>query len=122
MKNINYLKIGFVFLLFFSLNNSFAQSAKPHFVIKNVDAPEETIKYYSAFKDFDFEQYRFYGKRRIIKFSNSNAILELFSAQELADLYQREVHPLNIMNDSPIKEIEFIYFPEEGKVKIKHVK
>jgi hypothetical protein len=122
MKHINYLTVAFVFLLMITINNKlFSQNAKPHYIIQNGGSPEETLKYSNALKDFDFEQYRFYNKRRIIKFTNSNATIELFSAKELLDLYQRPVHPFNIMNDIPTNDIEFLYFPTEGKVKISKI-
>ena len=113
------MRIALATLLMVVFNHAgFSQTSKPHFDIKNAASPEETNKIYNAVKDFDFEQYRFYNKRRVIKFSNSNTFLELYSAKELLDIYQRPVHPLNIMNDTPTKELEFIYFPEAGKVKI----
>jgi hypothetical protein len=122
MKQLNYLTTTLFFLLLLSFSNrAISQTSKQHFIIQNAGSPEETIKYTNALKDFDFEQYRFYSKRRIIKFSNTNAVIELLSAKELLDLYQRPIHPFNIMNNTPSKEIEFYYFSDSGKVKINEI-
>jgi hypothetical protein len=122
MKNINNLKLGFVFLfLIFLGNKSFSQTTKAHFVILNGGSAENTERYYNAVKNFDFEQYRFVDKRRVIKFTNTEVKIELFSARELLDLYHREIHPSNIKNNIADKEIEFYYFPESGQAKLNEI-
>ena len=95
----------------------FAQTAKPHFII-HTSATQDIPNYEYALKDFDFDSYRFYDKRRIIKFTNSDATIELYSAKELLDIYGKPVSPFTLMDNKPKKEIEFYFFPSEGKVKI----
>lgn len=122
MKKIISLKVGFAFLLLLTIGNKLlAQTSKNHFVILNGGSSEETAKYYNALKNFDFEQYRFIDKRRTIKFTNTDAKIELFSAKELLNLFQRQIHPLNISDNIAKKEIEFYYFPEAGKVKLNEI-
>ncbi len=98
-----------------------AQNAKPHFIVHNPGNTEEIPNYEYALKEFDFDQYRFYDKRRIIKFANSEATIELYSAKELLDLYQKPISPFTLMDNKPKKEIEFYFFPSEGKVKIREM-
>jgi hypothetical protein len=94
-----------------------AQTSKPHFEIKNAKDQKEAAAYLNALKDVDFEKFRFYSQRRTIHFINSPVIIELFSAQELLDLYGRPIHDANIRNNKALKDIQFEYFPESGAAK-----
>jgi hypothetical protein len=95
-----------------------AQTAKPHFVIHNPGNAADNPNYEYALKDFDFDSYRFYDKRRTIKFTNSDVTIELYSAKELLDIYGKPVSPFTLMDNKPKKEIEFYFYPSQGKVKI----
>lgn len=100
------------------LSNGHAQTAKPHFVIHNPGNVADNAKYEYALKEFDFDSYRFYSKRRILKFTNTDVTIELYSAKELLEMYQKPISPFTIMDDTPKKEIEFYFYPSQGKVKI----
>ncbi|HEX8517062.1 MAG TPA: hypothetical protein VF868_12760 [Bacteroidia bacterium] len=100
----------FLFILFLT-GTTYAQTTKPHFLIKNTRSAEENDKIYEGIKDIDFRAHRFYSKRRVIKFSNSPVEVELFSAKELEELYSRPVSPLTLMNNVPKEEVEFFYHP-----------
>ncbi len=95
-----------------------AQTAKPHFVIHNPGNVADNPKYENALKEFDFDSYRFYTKRRHIKFTNTDVTIELYSAKELLEMYQKPISPFTLMDDTPKKEIEFYFYPSQGKVKI----
>ena len=95
-----------------------AQTAKPHFIIHNPGNTDDNPNYEYALKDFDFDSYRFYDKRRIIKFTNTDVTIELYSAKELLDIYQKPISPFTLMDNKPKKEIEFYFYPSQGKVKI----
>jgi hypothetical protein len=115
-------KILFTFFLIFIVQLSSAQNSKTHFIIHNPGNSSENAKIENAFSTFDFDSFRFYDKRRTIKFTGSDISIELYSAKELLDTYGKPVSPFTIMNNKPSKEIEFYYFPAEGKVKINEMK
>ncbi|MDF2435665.1 MAG: hypothetical protein K0Q95_41 [Bacteroidota bacterium] len=104
-------------LLVFIETGLFAQTSKPHFEIKNAKDQKEAAIFYNSLKDMDLEQFRFYSERRVISCVNSAVTIELYSAKELLDLYQRPVHDANIRDNKALKTIEFIYYPEAGIAK-----
>lgn len=97
-----------------------AQNAKPHYVVNNTSSAQETANYINLFKDFNFDQYRFYDKRRIITFIKSNVTVELYSAKELLEIYQKPISPFTIMDNVAKKEIAFLM--NGGKVQIVTIK
>ena len=105
-----------LFLLFSITKTISAQSGKAHYVINNPDNVVQTSIYETAFKDFDFASYRFYDKRRVIKFVNSTTTIELYSAKELLELYQKPINPSTIMDNTPKKDIAFVLYG--GKVQV----
>jgi hypothetical protein len=112
-----YLRSFFILFILSCSQIGLAQITKPHFEIKNAKDQKESTAFYNAVKDVNFEEYRFYSERRVIRFVNSPVTIELFSAKELLDMYQRPVHELNILNNKAKKEIEFQYFPQSGSAK-----
>lgn len=104
------------FLFFFLFQKVSAQNIKPHYVIKNASDKLEVQKYNNLLKKFVFDQYRFYDKRRTIKFTNSNITVELFSAKELLEIYQKQISPFTIMDTIAKKEIAF--YLNGGKIQI----
>lgn len=102
-------------VFFFAFQSfSFAQGSKPHYVVNN--AGTETAKYYQLLDNFNFDQYRLLDKRRTVKFMNSAITVDLYSAQELKDTYQKAISPLTIM-DNTIKN-DIIFLMNGGKVQI----
>ena len=116
LKHASAIALTLLLSIAFSRSGN-AQTAKPHFVIHTQNA-DDIPNYEHALKDFDFDSYRFYDKRRIIKFTNSSATIELYSAKELLDIYGKPVSPFTLMDNKPKKEIEFYFYPSEGKAKI----
>lgn len=104
------------FLFFISFQKASAQNIKPHYIIKNASGGLEVQKYNDLLKDFVFDQYRFYDKRRTIKFTNSDVTVELFSAKELLEIYQKQISPFTIMDTIAKKEIAFYLYG--GKIQI----
>ena len=108
--------LSFLMVFFIYTQKSEAQVSKPHFVINNAVDTIEVQLYYNILKEFDFDEYRYFDQRRTIKFTNSNITIDLYSAKELLDIYQKPVSPFTIMNNVAIKEISF--FLNGGKVQI----
>ena len=110
-------KTIFVLFLFIAITkSSFAQGSKPHYVVNNPGDAKETAGYYDLLSNFDFDQYRFYDKRRTIKFVNNNVTVDLYSAKELLETYQKPVSPFTIMDNVPKKDIAF--FLNGGKIQL----
>lgn len=119
----NFLKTIFVLFLFFAFTKtSFSQEGKTkaHYVVNNAADAKETVSYTELLSQFNFEQYRFYDKRRTIKFINNNITVDLFSAKELLEVYGKPISPLTIMDNIPKKDIAFLL--NGGKVQIVTVK
>ncbi|CAN5416378.1 hypothetical protein BH10BAC1_BH10BAC1_03360 [soil metagenome] len=110
-------KTIFMLFLFFALSNSsFAQGSKPHFLVNNTGDAKETASYYDLLSNFNLDEYRFYDKRRTIKFVNSNVTVELYSAKELLEIYQKPISPFTIMDNIAKKDISF--YLNGGKIQI----
>lgn len=65
-------------------------------MILNVSNPDEEKRIRTACENYtEFDRYRLIDARRQIKIKNSNAIIELFSGEELKLKYGKELSPLN---------------------------
>jgi hypothetical protein len=98
----------------------FAQGTKPHYLVNNAVDAKETETYYDLLSNFNFDQYRFYDKRRTITFVKSAITVELYSAKELLETYQKSISPLTIMDNIPQTDIAFLMYA--GKVQIVKIK
>lgn len=115
------VKTIIILFSFFAFSQStFAQGSKPHYVINNAVDAKDLANYYDILKDFDFDEYRFYDKRRTIKFVKSNVTVDLYSAKELLDIYQKPISPLTIMDNVAKTTVSFLLYA--GKVQIITVK
>jgi hypothetical protein len=112
--------IFFLFLVLIIDVTAFAQGAKPHYVVNNAGDAKETENYYYLLSNFNFDQYRFYDKRRTITFVKSAVTVELYSAKELLETYQKPISPLTIMDNFPQTDIAFLM--NAGKVQIVKIK
>jgi len=112
--------IFFLFLVLIIDVTAFAQGAKPHYVVNNAGDAKETENYYYLLSNFNFDQYRFYDKRRTITFVKSAVTVELYSAKELLETYQKPISPLTIMDNIPQTDIAFLM--NAGKVQIVKIK
>lgn len=87
-------------------------SAKQHFIIHSVDHTTDLKKYETAANTWGkLDEFRLLDKRRIISFTDHKATIELFSANELKDLYGKQISPLTITSNQ-YREIEFEVTPD----------
>ena len=112
--------IFFLFLFLIVDLTAFAQGVKPHYVVNNAGNAKETENYYYLLSNFSFDEYRFYDKRRTITFVKSAVTVELYSAKELLETYQKPISPLTIMDNIPKTDIAFLLYA--GKVQIVKIK
>ncbi len=112
--------IFFLFLFLIIDVTAFAQGAKPHYVVNNAGDAKATENYYYLLSNFSFDQYRFFDKRRTITFIKSAVTVELYSAKELLETYQKPISPLTIMDNIPKTDIAFLM--NAGKVQIVKIK
>ena len=113
------LKTIFILFLFFVFTKTgFSQDSKvkQHYVVNNAADSKEAASYSDLLSQFNFDQYRFYDKRRTITFVNNSVTIDLYSAKELLDTYGKVVSPLTIMDNVPKKNIAF--FLNGGKIQI----
>lgn len=105
-------KIYFSAFLFFLLsscliaqnkNSADPLKKKEHYrVISNGnDDPQIVVK---ALYHSNLDTLRFVNERRRLPVLGTSLVLELYSGQELLDLYRKPVHPLNIANPLQAKK------------------
>lgn len=116
MKRLTFkIKQGVLFalLLFGFLKTYYAQeiitkdNSKIHYEIKNLNSypnPDFVIQAAAEFTKFD--EIRFTDRRRAVKLKNTNVIIELYSAKELKELYNKEICLLNIDPSKPYNDVE----------------
>ena len=92
-------------------NNKTVSNEKRHFKFHFYETNLDTAAYYkAAYYFYRFDNYRFYGSRRIIYFANKEASIELYSAKELVDKYGKRISPLTIKDEINFPKIEFVFF------------
>lgn len=100
--------------------NEFSQKEiiKPHFDLRlNNNLKNMQSSYINALNNYPrIENYRFVNKRRIIQLANGAGEVELYSANELWQLYGRRVRPQNIKDGQALTEIELM-MGENGLIK-----
>lgn len=103
------IKLLFTLAVFIVAMNGIAQTEKKeHFIIHTNGALIDVAKHTEAISAYSaIDQFRFYDKRRIIKFTESEATVELLSAKELLEKYGKQIPPQTIMPDQIYKEITF---------------
>jgi hypothetical protein len=71
---------------------------KPHYILSlNSSAKQKEEMYISALNQFArIENFRLIDKRRIIQLANGDGNIELFSSNELNQLYGRRIRPQNL--------------------------
>jgi len=83
-----------------------------HFFDKNID----TLAYYKAALNFhSFHPYRFFDKRRVIFFNDKKVSVELYSAQEIKNLYGKDVRGFIEKDNDKYPRIEFVFY--NGRIK-----
>ena len=117
-RRSNFLKIIIISLLtFFLTQKAYGQTDKQHYVFHGVTNEKETEEYSHSISTFgQLDQFRFLNERRIIKFSNSQVSIELFSAEELEKKYGKQISPLTIFEKDKAQKIAFEVTPN-GSIK-----
>jgi hypothetical protein len=111
-----------VALFILSSFTAFAQKAKEHYILHNPDPKISAEVYKAAIENKDLDQFRYLNQRRTIRFANSQASIEIFSAKELLDKYGKQISPLTIKDPAGAASIEFVLYPENKAIKEQIVK
>ena len=83
----------------------------------NTNAKHKEQAYINALNQYlRLENHRLISQRRTIELANNEGKIELFSANELLQLYGRNIRPQNLKDNAAIIEIELL-LSEEGNVK-----
>lgn len=91
---------------------------KKNFILfLNTNAKHKEQAYINALNQYlRLENHRLISQRRTIELANNEGKIELFSANELLQLYGRNIRPQNLKDNAAIIEIELL-LSEEGNVK-----
>lgn len=82
-----------------------APKKKEHYQIINQNF-EFTLFYEKAMTHTDLDSLRFLNERRQVPVEGTTIFIELFSAQELFDKYQKPISPLTIMNPAKARKVK----------------
>ena len=116
-RQINIFCLFFVFA-FPLLGQNETTSKKVHFIVHSDNPTVDINKYADALDNYGkLDQFRFYSKRRVIRFQKSNVSVELYSAKELFDLYKKTVSPFTIGDFQKYNEIEFALTSDGKSIK-----
>ncbi len=103
MKNVY-----FILLLLFGISVSAQNQTKRHFIIHSKFPDIDLTKYETALNQTsNLEAFRFIEKSRTIFFTDKLAWVELLSANELLEKYNKPIHLQNISINSKHHNIEF---------------
>ncbi len=99
-----------------TVNN--AANLKPHYILSlNSSAKQKEEMYINALNQYaGIENFRLIDKRRVIQLANGDGKIELFSANELNQLYGRRVRPKNLKDEVAKPDIELL-LNEHGIIK-----
>lgn len=95
-------KLLFILVCLLSLNFLKAQnSPKKHFIIHRIDNTADITKYQEAAAAWgQLDAYRFLDRRRTINFADGKASIELYSANELWEMYGKHISDLTIKSEN----------------------
>lgn len=113
------LTLIFIFVVAFTFGQT---PGKKHFVIHRIDNTTDISVYEQAANNYgQLDQFRFLDKRRTISFTDHKASIELYSAQELKEMFGKEISPLTITSGK-YPEIAFEVTPGGKSLKPQFVK
>lgn len=93
-------------MLFVGLNTISAQNQKQHYRVFSTSG-ENTLAVEKSISKAYLDSLRFLNQRRQIQVLGTNTVVELFSAQELMDTYQKQIAPNTIMDPSKARKVKF---------------
>lgn len=106
----------FIFAVTLLTSNAFSQSRKKatfNLIVDKTTNNQDLIE--TAISNFsDLDRYRFYGKRRRILIQNTGVTVELLSALELKEKFDKQISPFTIMPGSEYSGVEF-YITDDAK-------
>jgi hypothetical protein len=100
--------VAFLFCSFAFAQNSAGTNPpkkKEHYRFIN-DAGEDPLIYEKAMSKSAMDTLRFLNSRRHIPLVGSKIILELFSAQEMFEMYKKPISPFAIKNEATARKIK----------------
>jgi len=96
---------------------------KVHYIIHTDNPNDDIAKYENAITNYGkLDEYRFYNGRRIIRFQHSTVSIELYSAKELLDLYNKAISPFTIKDGQKYRNVEFAFTMDGKSVKPQLIK
>ncbi len=109
-----------VFFLFLGklVSQTDREVKKIHFVLHSYNPSIHISNYENALTNYgQLDQFRFYNKRRIVRFRNANVSVELYSAKELLDLYAKQISEFTIKDGQNYSEVEFALTENQDNIK-----
>lgn len=115
---MNRFTILFSTLIFFLALTFFSQStygqSKHHFLLKQNGQVIEHAHYYSEINQVHLDEFRFMTIRRVLPIEGTDITVELLSAQELLDVYQKPLSPLTKSDNQDSRQVKFVSQPNGG--------
>lgn len=125
IKKYDSLKSILLLMVVFIGVYSFAQT-KQHYILHSTNPNVDLTVYQNAIENWGkLDQFRLLDERRIIAFYDENkneaVNIELFSAAELKQLYNKRI-PYHLTADKKIRKAIFILLPNKQSLTVKYLK
>jgi hypothetical protein len=92
-------------------------NTKPHFRVVNLDScTNKDFLQQAAFEFSGYDSLRLVSTRRTIPVAGTSVAIELFSGQELLELYGKEISPVNIPVGQLIRDYEFVFVESKAPI------
>lgn len=115
-----------VLLMLLMLNFTLLAQNKQHYILHSTNPNIDLTIYQNAIENWGkLDQFRLLDERRIIAFYDENkneaVNIELFSATELKQLYNKQI-PYHLTAGEKIKKAIFILLPNKQSLTVKYLK
>ena len=121
LNNISIVLFAIIFFNSFDLKAQSNQKTKSHYSIINPNNENQDI-IIKAITHTDLDSFRFVDKRRLISIDGTNIQLELYSGNELLNLYGKQISPNNEIYSKKSEKITLKIVHEPTGTKLMQVK
>lgn len=120
------MKIKFLFFIFLILSFSqvsfsqvydYKNATKSHFRVVNIESYSNPDFLQQAAYEFSgFDSLRLVNQRRVILVKGTQVYIELYSGQELLEMYGKEISPLNLSSNADVTNYQFVFVESKAPI------